>query len=113
MKKTCSEYSEFSRQRETAEGEMDVWAEMKEQSIWKRGENAAEQSRSQAAGKDHLGARCVSFCLLSSATEPALSPSPSTPFSSPYSDKAGIQTETQKCFNFHENVLGRRRGVTG
>lgn len=24
-------------------------------------EKAAEQSRSQAAGKDHLGARCVSF----------------------------------------------------
>lgn len=27
------------------------------------GEKAAEQSRSQAAGTDHLGARCVSFIL--------------------------------------------------
>lgn len=37
----------------------------------KEGEKAAEQSRSQAAGKDHLGARCV-ICLLSSAAEPSL-----------------------------------------
>ena len=63
-------------------------------------EKAAEQSRSQAAGKDHLGARCVSF--VSSPLQ--LSPR-STPWQSSYpSDMIYIQTE--------ESVLYKSRGVT-
>ncbi len=67
----------------------------------KEGEKAAEQSRSQAAGKDHLGARCVSF--VSSPLQ--LSPL-STPWqcSYPYSDMIYIQMD--------ENVLYRSRSVT-
>lgn len=90
--KTCSVCGEFSRQWD-CRGWDGCVREMKEQNIWKQGENAAEQSRSQAAGKDHLGARCVSF--VSSPLQLSLLSSPPH-CSSPYSDKTCIQTETQK-----------------
>lgn len=65
----------------------------------KEREKATEQSRSQAAGKDHLGARCVSF-----VSSPLQLSCLSTTWhcSYPYANMAYIQTD--------ENVLNRSTG---